>query len=229
MKLEDIIRKIRQNEIEIRNFGVRRLGIFGSFVKGTNTESSDVDILVSFEDVPKIAKAYFGLKYYLEDLLNMEVDLCRDKDIRIELKDEIMKSVKYVLDEKWQILLRKAKADLNAATILYRENGISKEVVMFHLEQAVEKILKVLLERNNKGCAEIDDLMILKNFTQEWINFDDEQVSLLEELNNYRFEKYSEDLVMSEETNIDRYFEFVSKIERKLMEILSLQKMKVIE
>ena len=100
MKLEDIIRKIMQNEIEIRNFGVRRLGIFGSFVKGTNTESSDVDILVSFEDVPKIAKAYFGLKYYLEDLLNMEVDLCRDKDIRIELKDEIMKSVKYILDEK---------------------------------------------------------------------------------------------------------------------------------
>ena len=222
MKLEDIIRKIRQNEIEIRNFGVRRLGIFGSFVKGTKTESSDVDILVSFEDVPKIAKAYFGLKYYLEDLLNMEVDLCRDKDIRIELKDEIMKSVKYVLDEKWQILLRKAKADLNAATILYRENGIPKEVVMFHLEQVAEKLLKALLERNNIGYAETDDLMILKNLTQEWINFDDEQVSLLEELNNYRFEKYSEDLVMSEETNIDRYFEFVSKIERKLMEILSL-------
>ena len=39
---------------------------------------------------------------------------------------------------------------------------------------------------------------------------------------HYIFEKYSEDLVMSEETNIDRYFEFVSKIERKLMEILSL-------
>lgn len=50
-----------------------------------------------------------------------------------------MKSVKYILDEKWQILLRKAKADLNAATILYRENGIPKEVVMFHLEQVAEK------------------------------------------------------------------------------------------
>ncbi len=55
-----------------------------------------------------------------------------------------MKSVKYILDEKWQILLRKAKADLNAATILYRENGISKEVVMFHLEQAVESIHKII-------------------------------------------------------------------------------------
>ena len=220
MKLEDIIRKIRQNEIEIRNFGVRRLGIFGSFVKGTKTESSDVDILVSFEDVPKIAKAYFGLKYYLEDLLNMEVDLCRDKDIRIELKDEIMKSVKYVLDEKWQILLRKAKADLNAATILYRENGIPKEVVMFHLEQVAEKLLKALLERNNIGYAETDDLMILKNLTQEWINFDDEQVSLLEELNNYIFEEYSENLELNDVKDIDKYFNFVNEVERKVLEIL---------
>ncbi len=220
MNLEGIVSVIKKNEIEIRNFGVRRLGIFGSFVKGTNTESSDVDILVSFEDVPKIAKTYFGLKFYLEDLLNMEVDLCRDKDIRIELKDEIMKRVKYILDEKWQILLRKAKVDLNAATILDKENSIHKETILFHLEQAVEKLLKALLEKNNKSYAEVDDLMILKKFTQEWINFDDEEISLLEELNNYRFEKYSEDLVMSEEANIDRYFEFVSEVERKVMEIL---------
>ena len=220
MKLEDIIRKIRQNEIEIRNFGVRRLGIFGLFVKGTKTESSDVDILVSFEDVPKIAKAYFGLKFYLEDLLNMEVDLCRDKDIRIELKDEIMKSIKYILDEKWQILLRKAKADLNAATILYRENGIPKEVVMFHLEQVAEKLLKALLERNNIGYAETDDLMILKKITQELIKFNDKQVSLLEELNNYIFEEYSENLELNDVKDIDKYFNFVNEVERKVLEIL---------
>ena len=220
MNLKEIIRIISQSEIKIRSFGVRRLGIFGSFVKGTNTESSDVDIVVSFEDVPKIAKAYFGLKFYLEDLLNIKVNLCRDKDIRIELKDEIMKSVKYILDEKWQILLRKAKADLNAATILDKENSILKETILFHLEQAVEKLLKALLEKNNKSYAEVDDLIILKKFTQEWINFDDEQLKLLEELSNYSFEKYSDGLVMSEEVNSDRYFEFVSEIERKVMEIL---------
>ena len=220
MKLEDIIRITRQNEIKIRSFGVRRLGVFGSFVKGNNTENSDVDILVSFEDVPKIAKAYFGLKFYLEDLLNMEVDLCRDKDIRIELKDEIMKSIKYILNEKWQILLRKAKADLNAATILYRENGIPKEVVMFHLEQVAEKLFKALLERNNIGYAETDDLMILKNFTQELIKFNDKQVSLLEELNNYIFEEYSENLELNDVKDIDKYFNFVNEVERKVLEIL---------
>mgnify|MGYP003590665961 CR=1 FL=1 len=220
MKLEEIIRIISQSEIKIRSFGVRRLGIFGSFIKGTNTESSDIDILVNFEDVPKIAKAYFGLKFYLEDLLNMEVDLCRDKDIRIELKDEIMKSVKYILDEKWQILLRKAKTDLSAATILDKENSIHKETILFHLEQAVEKLLKALLEKNNKSYAEVDDLMILKKFTQEWLNFDDEQISLLEELNNYRFEKYSENFELNDVNDVNKYFDFVVEIERKVMEML---------
>ena len=220
MKLEEIIRIISQSEIKIRSFGVRRLGIFGSFIKGTNTESSDIDILVNFEDVPKIAKAYFGLKFYLEDLLNMEVDLCRDKDIRIELKDEIMKSVKYILDEKWQILLRKAKTDLSAATILDKENSIHKETILFHLEQAVEKLLKALLEKNNKSYAEVDDLMILKKFTQEWLNFDDEQISLLEELNNYRFEKYSKNFELNDVNDVNKYFDFVVEIERKVMEML---------
>ena len=222
MKLEDIIRKIMQNEIEIRNFGVRRLGVFGSFVKGNNTENSDVDILVSFEDVPKIAKAYFGLKFYLEDLLNMEVDLCRDKDIRIELKDEIMKSVKYVLDEKWQILLRKAKADLNAATILYRGNGMSKEVVMFHLEQAVEKLIKAVLDKNNINYAEIENLFELIKLSQERFDFDNEQLNLLGELNEYRFEEYSENFGINDVDDINEYFNFVNEVEKKVLEILWL-------
>ena len=131
-----------------------------------------------------------------------------------------MKSVKYILDEKWQILLRKAKADLNAATILYRENGIPKEVVMFHLEQVAEKLLKALLERNNIGYAETDDLMILKKITQELIKFNDKQVSLLEELNNYIFEEYSENLELNEVKDIDKYFNFVNEVERKVLEIL---------
>ena len=54
-----------------------------------------------------------------------------------------MKSVKYILDEKWQILLRKAKADLNAATILYRENGISKEVVNTNGYSTVANVLEL--------------------------------------------------------------------------------------
>jgi HEPN domain-containing protein len=131
-----------------------------------------------------------------------------------------MKSVKYILDEKWQILLRKAKADLNAATILYRENGISKEVVMFHLEQAVEKLIKAVLDKNNINYAEIENLFELIKLSQERFDFDNEQLNLLGELNEYRFEEYSENFGINDVDDINEYFNFVNEVEKKVLEIL---------
>ncbi len=131
-----------------------------------------------------------------------------------------MKSVKYILDEKWQILLRKAKADLNAATILYRENGISKEVVMFHLEQAVEKLIKAVLDKNNINYAEIENLFELIKLSQERFDFDDEQLNLLGELNEYRFEEYSEKFEITDADNINKYFDFISEVEKRVLEML---------
>lgn len=96
MNFNEIAKIIQEHNDEIKAFGVKNLGIFGSYAKGNNSENSDIDILVNFNQVPRISKAYFGLKFYLEDLLKMEVDLCREKDIRIELKEEILRSVRYV-------------------------------------------------------------------------------------------------------------------------------------
>ena len=131
-----------------------------------------------------------------------------------------MKSVKYILDEKWQILLRKAKADLNAATILYRGNGMSKEVVMFHLEQAVEKLIKAVLDKNNINYAEIENLFELIKLSQERFDFENEQLNLLGELNEYRFEEYSENFGINDVDDINEYFNFVNEVERKVLEIL---------
>ena len=131
-----------------------------------------------------------------------------------------MKSVKYILDEKWQILLRKAKADLNAATILYRGNGMSKEVVMFHLEQAVEKLIKAVLDKNNINYAEIENLFELIKLSQERFDFENEQLNLLGELNEYRFEEYSENFGINDVDDINEYFNFVNEVEKKVLEIL---------
>lgn len=131
-----------------------------------------------------------------------------------------MKSVKYILDEKWQILLRKAKADLNAATILYREKGISNEVVMFHLEQAVEKLIKAVLDKNNINYAEIENLFELIKLSQERFNFDNEQLNLLEELNEYRFEEYSENFGINDVDDVNKYFDFISEVEKRVLEML---------
>jgi predicted nucleotidyltransferase len=92
----EIIQTIKEHKKTIKSFGIDKIGIFGSYAKEIQTEDSDIDILVKFKEVPRISKSYFGLKFYLEDLLKKEVDLCREKDLREELKEEILRSVIYV-------------------------------------------------------------------------------------------------------------------------------------
>ena len=66
-------------------FGVTRLALFGSVVRDSARADSDVDILVSF-DGPATSARYFGVQFFLEDLLGCPVDLVTDKALRPELR-----------------------------------------------------------------------------------------------------------------------------------------------
>ena len=69
----------------VRQFGVTKLALFGSTVRGSATAVSDVDVLVAF-DGPATSARYFGVQFYLEDLLGRPVDLVTDKALRPELR-----------------------------------------------------------------------------------------------------------------------------------------------
>lgn len=71
-----------------QRFGVSRLALFGSTVRDTATELSDVDVLVSF-DGAATSQRYFGVQFYLEDLLGCPVDLVTEKALRAELRQHI--------------------------------------------------------------------------------------------------------------------------------------------
>ncbi len=71
--------------ILVERFGVTDLALFGSTVRGTARVDSDVDILVSFNG-PATSKRYFGVQFYLEDLLKCPVDLVTAKALRSELR-----------------------------------------------------------------------------------------------------------------------------------------------
>jgi predicted nucleotidyltransferase len=66
-------------------FGVRSLRLFGSFARGTAGPDSDVDVLVAFDGVPTPAQL-FGAQFYLEDLLQREVDLVTETALRPRLR-----------------------------------------------------------------------------------------------------------------------------------------------
>ena len=76
-------------------YGVLRLALFGSAARGTATAASDVDILVAF-DGPATSERYFGVQFYLEDLLGRPVDLVTEKALRPELRPRIEREAAHV-------------------------------------------------------------------------------------------------------------------------------------
>lgn len=71
-----------------REYGVTSLALFGSMSRDEAREDSDVDILVSF-DGPATSARFFGVQFYLEDLLGHPVDLVTDKALRPGLRPHV--------------------------------------------------------------------------------------------------------------------------------------------
>ncbi len=69
-------------------YGVRRLALFGSVARGESGATSDVDVLVDFKG-PATFDRYMGVKFRLEDILGVKVDLVTRKALRPELAPRI--------------------------------------------------------------------------------------------------------------------------------------------
>ena len=78
----------RHKPVLAERFGVTKLVLFGSFARDTARDDSDVDLLVRF-DGPPTGNQYFGVQFYLEDLLGCPVDLVTEKALRPELRPYI--------------------------------------------------------------------------------------------------------------------------------------------
>lgn len=74
-------------------FGVKKIGIFGSAARGEAGPTSDVDVLVEFED-PAFDR-YMDLKFYLEDLFGRPVDLVLGESLKESLRETVFREVLY--------------------------------------------------------------------------------------------------------------------------------------
>ncbi len=73
---EEILSILDHTKPELeRRFGVRRIGLYGSYAHGTQTESSDIDLIVELKE-PRF-DALAGLYIYMEQVLGREVDIRR--------------------------------------------------------------------------------------------------------------------------------------------------------
>jgi predicted nucleotidyltransferase len=87
---EEVLNILKQNKETIKQFGVRRLGLFGSFAQGQEKAGSDLDFLVEFDH--KSFDAYMDLKEYLENLFQRPVDLILPNVIKPRLRSRILEA-----------------------------------------------------------------------------------------------------------------------------------------
>ena len=85
---EQIRKRIGEHRSAINRFGVTRLSLFGSYARGDQTSSSDIDFVVELQT--KTFDAYMGLKQYLEELFSCPVDLVFLHTVKSRLKSRIL-------------------------------------------------------------------------------------------------------------------------------------------
>jgi predicted nucleotidyltransferase len=93
----DVVAMLRRNRDPIRALGVKRLGLFGSFVRDQQGPESDVDLLVEFEPGGKTFDNFMALSFLLEDLLQRRVELVTSESLSPYLRPRIMHEVEDAL------------------------------------------------------------------------------------------------------------------------------------
>jgi len=90
--LPEIVNLLLKHKEELRkNYGVEHLKIFGSYARNEQKENSDLDILVSLNGKIDLL-GFVDLKFYLEEITGLPVDLVSDKGMSPFLKPYIEKS-----------------------------------------------------------------------------------------------------------------------------------------
>lgn len=94
MKKEDIKKILLKNKEIFEKYRIKRLGIFDSFLKGTNKKNSDIDLLVEFNEVIDLFEfVHIGRQF--KKIFGVKVDLVTPGALKPYIKDKILKEVNW--------------------------------------------------------------------------------------------------------------------------------------
>ena len=98
LNLEAIKKILKAHKEELKEkYGVKEIGIFGSYVRGEQKRVSDIDILIDFEPNAKISLLDFvEIEIYLSNLLGVKVDLVEKSVLKPRIGKCILKEVVYL-------------------------------------------------------------------------------------------------------------------------------------
>jgi len=95
MDANEIISKLQRLKPQMQQeYAVKTVGLFGSFADGTYTDTSDVDILVEFEQ--PVGWKFFKLENYLEKELHRKIDLVTVNALKEQYKPFVLSHIQYI-------------------------------------------------------------------------------------------------------------------------------------
>jgi uncharacterized protein with HEPN domain/predicted nucleotidyltransferase len=177
----EIVKRLKAQRVAIRNVGVRKLGLFGSFLKNSPRVDSDVDLLVEFHPSRKSFDNYWILLELLERELNRPVDLLTIESLRPTFRLQILDEVEYVtlisdllchmLDEVEYLLAQRAlitKSKLLADDTLKRAFSRSIEIIGEAVKQMPAEFRQSHPDVPWKLISGMRDLLVHKYFAVDY-------------------------------------------------------------
>jgi uncharacterized protein len=92
---QDIMEVLQQNQARLKTLGVRKIGLFGSFVRGEQHPDSDIDLLVEFEAGQKTFDAFMELSFLLEEVFQRRIELVTVESLSPYIGPYILEEVEY--------------------------------------------------------------------------------------------------------------------------------------
>jgi predicted nucleotidyltransferase len=92
---QDILNVLEQNRTRLQSLGAKKIGLFGSFVRGEQRPDSDIDLLVEFEPGQKTFDNFIELSFFLEEVLQHRTELVTVESLSPYLGPYILRGVEY--------------------------------------------------------------------------------------------------------------------------------------
>ena len=92
---QDVLKILHQNRDRLKTLGVRKIGLFGSLVRGEQQPDSDIDLLVEFEAGQKTFDAFMELSFLLEEIFQNRIELVTVESLSPYIGPHILKEVEY--------------------------------------------------------------------------------------------------------------------------------------
>ncbi|MBW2218874.1 MAG: nucleotidyltransferase family protein [Deltaproteobacteria bacterium] len=92
---QKIFNILQQNQSHLNALGVKRIGLFGSFVRGEQCADSDIDLLVEFDPTRKTFDTFMKLSFFLEDIMQHRIEIVTLESLSPYIGPHILKEVEY--------------------------------------------------------------------------------------------------------------------------------------